>query len=148
MTAKKIESHSAALNNQRIQFLLIQIDQLALSASNSLGFKTINSYYNSVEQLYINIKDVFQDNSQVKKHIEDVRKQYHESYDLIVSNPSAQTMKGLNHLMRLTRKYNSNLITALQSELEYFYRTGIRETKGLLNIPFYELTKENEEDEM
>lgn len=144
---KKIESHSAALNNKRIQMILIEIDQLAMTAGGSISFGSIQNYYNALEQLYINIKDVFEDRAEIKNQLIKVREEYHMSLDLIMTDSRAQTVLALHHLFRLCKKFNSNMITGLQAGLEYFYRTGTREIKGLMNIPFFEIRGSEVEDE-
>lgn len=136
MTEKKIDSHSSQLNNKRLQFLLIDIDTKANTASTTLRFQEIVKYFNSIEQFYINIKDVIQENANNK--IQEIRKHYYRLHDLIITSRNYQTVTSLNMLLRACRRYNSAVITALQSDLEYFLRTGRRDTKGLLNIPFYD----------
>lgn len=145
MASKKIESHSSGLNNKRIQILLTEIDALALNASNGLHISSIHQYYNAVEQLYLNVKDVFVNKKHVQQ-IDGVRERYHFVYDLVLNNPSTQHSKSLRYLSRLVRKYNSNIITAMQSDLEYFFRMGIRESKGLMNIKYYENQEYDEVD--
>ena len=133
---KKVESHSSNLNNQRIITLLIMIDSAAIKAG-SLNFNSIQAYYNVVEQVYLNTKDIYTD-SQIIDDIADIRKKYHFFYDLLIQSQEYQGVKTLLILYRISKKFNSLIITALQKDLEFFFRIGLHDRKGLKEIKFYD----------
>lgn len=128
-----IESHSSYLNNKRITVLLFGIDQLALQASSSMHIKSIQAYYNAVEQLYLNVASILSD----VEDIEDTRNKYRLLLQAVESDERFRTAKVLRLMLQLTRQFNFKMTTGLQDR-EFFFRMGSRQAKGLKNIKFFD----------
>jgi hypothetical protein len=130
-----IESHSSLVTNKRVGMIFIEIDRLGLIASNTLHISNINAYYNVVEQLYINIKDVLGDD--LIKKCEDERQKYSKVMELVEDDASCRTKKASRLMVNIVKQFNSYIVSGLQ-KYQYLFRLGIRETKGLKNINFFE----------
>jgi hypothetical protein len=115
---KKLDTHSSMINNQRIITMLAEIDRYAIKARKSKNFHNINDYFDVLDQLYINVKDIF--DKDVRKKIEDVRKDF-----IIKTDRYKETEKGFRLLIWLLRKatkFNGYLITGLQKDKQFFFR--------------------------
>lgn len=114
----KLDTHSSMINNQRIIYLFIQADKLGLAASSSQNFNDILKYYDILEQIYLNVKDIF--DKEYIKLIEENRKQIVNKLDTMKAEERG--FKLLRWLLRKTKRFNSHIITALQKEKQFFFR--------------------------
>lgn len=112
-----------------------RIDSLALAASSSLSFSTVNAYYNTIEQVYINVASVLK-NATIDK-IEGLRRKYRKISEIIMDTPKARTIRSLDLLFKIARNYNSEICYGLQ-EFDYFFRVSSRQPKGLGQIEFFD----------
>ena len=131
-SGSRIDSHSSFLNNKRVQMLLMEIDRLALVSGRTMLVGDINAYWDSVEQLYLNVSDPLSN----KADIEEVRQSFSSLITLINNDKQYRTRKAIRLMRELAKKFNYLVITGLQQN-QYFFRMGIRETKGLKNIKFF-----------
>jgi len=128
-----IESHGSYLTNQRMTLLFAEIDRLALQSANSLSFPTINAYYNAVEQVYLNVTTILGNTDEIEK----TREKYNRVMNLINSHPKAQTRNAVDLMLKITKQFNHQVVKGLQA-LDYFFRVGSRQQKGLKNIKFFD----------
>jgi len=134
MVRDTIDSHSSQINNKRLQMLFFNIDQLAPLANNSLHFNLIHAYFNSVKQLYMNVKSILGESER-----KNADKQVTEYYDLITEieeNPKLRTKSSLRKLITITEEFNFIIMNSLHA-FDYFFRVGSRQQKGLTNINFH-----------
>lgn len=143
---KVIDSHSSGLNNKRVQMLLIETDQRALAAANTLHYESLKAYSTVLEQLYVNVKDVIIQEG-LEADIDATRRKIYKATEMLTLDPRARNSRMLLHLSRILRKFNSQIITALQS-FQYFFRLAERDTKGLMNIKFYEDVMEDDDEQI
>ena len=131
---RKVESHSSYLTNVEIHRLFGLVDKLAITASNSMHISSINAYYNAVEQTYLNMTGLIPDND--VEDIENMRTMYARILELIESDPRCRTRKAVRSLLKIAREFNFRLRKGPQMQ-EYFFRMGIKKTKGLDSIRFF-----------
>jgi hypothetical protein len=108
----------------------MQIDKTALLSSNTLKYGNIIYYYNTVDQLYINVKGILHEN-QIKE-IEIIRKSYNNILEMINVYPKTRGFKALNKLNHFAKEFNSIIYQELQKQ-KYFFRTGKTKQKGFKN---------------
>lgn len=130
-----IESHSSYLNNKRLQIILAKIDDTGSLAKRTKHLHHIEQYYNEVEQLYINIASVLVES--ILKDINKIRAGYEKVKHLIETDEQYRTIRSLEFLLRCAREFNIKVVGGLQN-MEYFFRVGSRQKKGLKNITFFD----------
>lgn len=131
---KRIDSHTSQYNNRRIQDLLALISMLANKASNTRHITDIRAYYNSVEELYRNVGAVI---SARVDEIEQVRNGYESLLMVVELDEDSRTYYNIKQLLGFTKQMHWEIMWGLQ-KLEYFFRIGIRNPKGLGNVRFYD----------
>lgn len=145
---EKIDSHSSQYNNRRLQFLFSEISRLALIASNSLRLYDIHAYYNAVEELYRNCAETI---SQNIEQIENVRGNYESLRVLIEDYENMRTQRNVRLLLGLTKQFHWEIMRGLQ-KLQYFFRMGTVNQKGLNSVKFFDdsvfNTKQNEQSDI
>ena len=134
LPSKKIESHSSFLTNKSVNMFKMQIDILGLSASNSMRFQDINSFFNAVEQWYIGLKDILEE--EYFKQIESKRVLYFRLRELVETDTRFQNKKTLYLMLATTKQFYSLIISGLQKS-EFFFRIGSRNVKGLSRMEFF-----------
>lgn len=128
---KRIESHSSYKNNERIQAILLAIDQAGVAASNSMQFSDMRAYYNVVEQFYFNVRGVLGDDELTNGDL--LVKRYYQIIDILDNDQNARTKKALRDILRTIKQLNLLIIDGLH-KLDYFFRMGNRQLKGLRNF--------------
>lgn len=134
--SKKIESHGSFLTNRRINALFMEVDACALKANRHFHVSSIVAYFSALEQIYINVEDIILD-EKVFKEIEEARKDYYFAETLQNTHTKYHTAKLLLFQLRTLRAYNRLLVHGMQKDMEYFFRTGQRQRKGLQRINFH-----------
>ena len=135
--SKKIESHGSFLTNRRINALFMEVDACALRANRHFHLNSVVAYFSALEQIYINVGDIILD-EKVFEAIEEVRGRYYYAEELQNTNKRYHTAKLLLFQLRALRAYNRLLIHGMQKDMEYFFRTGQRQRKGLQKINFHQ----------
>lgn len=144
-----ILSHSSLKNNDRIVFLCVMIDQASLTARRSMRYSDIKTYWDAVEQLYINVEPVI--NQDIVERIKELKNNFDLLKYKIDNDAFFQTLKNLEILLSLTKDFNRLVIRGLQ-DLRFFFRTEKRGNKGLGSIDFFNIgsifgqKKEQEEE--
>jgi len=128
-----IDSHSSQINNKRLQMLFFNIDQSAPLANNTLHFSMINSYFNNVKQLYMNVKSILSKEEYEK--CDEKMDEYYALVNLIETQPVKRTKSNLRKLIRITEEFNFNIMNNLH-QFDYFFRMGNRQPKGLTKMEF------------
>jgi len=144
--AQKLASHTSRINNKRIIKHLESCDALMEQATNTKSYQAITRYYNKLETVYVNVKDILPDDvfriteenddgeDVVVDGIEKTRENYR--YVLSVISEGNQGIKPLRYLLRYAKLYHSQLITGLQQK-QFFYRQNTPKTR-LKDISFGE----------
>lgn len=144
--AQKLSSHTSRINNKRIIKHLERCDGLMERATNTKSYQAITEYYNKLETVYVNVKDILPDavfrvteenddgEDVVVDGIEKTRENYR--YVLSVISEGNQGIKPLRYLLRYAKRYHSQLITGLQQK-QFFYRQETPKTR-LSDISFGE----------
>jgi len=131
---KDIRSHSSFLTNKWVAFIITIINDTALIASRTKHFDDIREYFNSCEQLYINIADVIDE-----KYLERVEKgvaMYHNLEMAMTLNPKCRTYMNIMKLLLYVKAMNRLLISALQ-RYKYFFRVHTERKRGLKYADLY-----------
>jgi hypothetical protein len=146
-TPQKLDSHASALNNKRIiEDDLGLVDHCAFAAAQLTGIRTIISYYAAVDIVFNNTKDVYQDKKITAELIE-VRKKFAAMKTKFFSEKRYQNLLMLDCMHRCVTRYNSLVISALQKDLHYFFRTSKISEKGFSEkLEFFEDDYQSQED--
>ena len=131
MYYREADSHSSGVNNKRLQYLLFDIDNKSKVAHESLNFYAIQSYLHSIEQFYINVREIY-----TPKEVEEsdyLWNRCNKIIEIIEYNPKCRTKKALKDLLNTTKLFNLSVINSLHTK-NYFIRMGKKQIKGLNNI--------------
>jgi len=142
MGEQKLSSHTSRDNNKRLITRLNEIDMAAKRAMKTKNFHHIESFFDSCELLYINVKDILPDDMIRKTDddgepvggIEKTRRDFQNRVDNLTEEQKG--MKTIRYCLRKTKKFYSQLITALQQK-QFFFRENTP-SKRLDDIDFQE----------
>lgn len=130
---QQIDSHASYFNNQRIIALLANVDRASLLLAKSKNFFALSDYFCSIEQVYINVKDIIKDVA-IADEMNKCRGELYKLEYIMHSHSAARIDRNLFRMNYLCKMYNSALISAMQAN-QYFFRTGFKNDKvGLTSI--------------
>lgn len=133
--SKKFESHASFQTNMRMTILFGTVDMLGPRAWQSMKLQDIQAYFQQVNQIFKNVKDVLDTALQA----DSCRKKYMQLFELANTDPRYRGHKSLRMLLELTDEMFSQIVTGMQ-RWSYFYRIGSHQKKGLKNIRFFDDT--------
>ena len=138
----QIESHSSWLNNKRIITLQYQIDQYYNLASDTLSFQFVNAFYNRVENLYVNVKDVLR--SEFKDEIIAASDNYNKLKGMIDLDSRYRNKKVLNKMLQHAKIMYDQIISGLQYK-RFYFRMLNTSNKGLKHMNIFDELEEKED---
>jgi len=129
----QVESHSSYLFNRSVVGWSGLIRMEGKRAMDTMHYEDIKSYYNAIYIQYINGVSAIL-NPEDFNTCEQIIERYSQKL-IEINEDGMRTRKELQELLELVTAFNHVMMRALQ-KLQYLFRTGSRQLKGLKNIPW------------
>ena len=132
LSRQEIESHSSALTNQRINMLLITLNQIEFETLIAMPPTVQHAiqYHAVLLTLYFETSSAYNNNEEFKKEIDLKLKNGHKMYLFLKNNSSSAKQSDVEWSINNSLNLRNLMHIGLQN-LKYFFRFGKHDPKGL-----------------